>query len=788
MNKLLRLLLAILLVTVLVLGIAACGEEDTPAADNTDQSTTDNTPAACTHTWVDATCTAPKTCSLCQATEGAALGHDMVTDAAVAATCTEDGLTEGSHCSRCDAATTAQTVVPALGHDMVTDAAVAPTCTETGLTEGSHCSRCDAATTAQTVVPALGHSTTAAEDRAATCTEKAYCSVCQSEYGEALGHSTGAEGDRPGDCETQAYCSRCQQYYGELGHSVGAEGDRAADCENKAYCHICQKEYGEALGHSTGAEDDRAADCTNKAYCSVCQKEYGEALGHDMVTDEAVDPTCTEDGLTEGSHCSRCDGATTAQTVVPALGHSTGAEGDRAADCTNKAYCSRCEKEYGNPLGHTLETVAGKAATCTEDGLTDGKACTVCGEVVIAQKPIPAGHKWGAWAIEKEPSETENGKRTRTCPVCSETETIEYALGVWEEYNLTVNTEGVKVLGERNATKASDAGILLDWAGSGLELNVHLDTYYTVRVFVSTTAAEGTCTFAVYVDGELFGDGYYTIACGMEGQYIDIVDAPMGDHVIRIVKVTDYTATSAKIDMIWMDGNFLATPADNDLYIEFVGDSITTGFEDVTKSYAWLVAESFNADYAITALNGYGLANGSAEVGTGSMAGYYDKINPLDDPLNVYRFSREADIVVVNLGAEDYYFDEVMNGEILSGAAFQKAYEALLAKIRYYNADAKILCVYGAANDGYAAEIEAAAAAAGGADEGIWTLKLDLSAEAVEGELVLPTADEQAAYAEAIAVKINEIKDIVLDEPVYGEGESQDWDNTGAFDGEWVTL
>ena len=86
-----------------------------------------------------------------------ALGHDTVTDAAVAPTCTKTGLTEGSHCGRCGEMITEQKVVPALGHDMVTDAAVAPTCTKTGLTEGSHCSRCDDQTTAQEVIPARGH-------------------------------------------------------------------------------------------------------------------------------------------------------------------------------------------------------------------------------------------------------------------------------------------------------------------------------------------------------------------------------------------------------------------------------------------------------------------------------------------------------------------------------------------------------------------------------------------------------------------------------------------------------
>ena len=49
---------------------------------------------------------------------------------------------------------------------------------------------------------------------------------------------------------------------------------------------------------------------------------------------------------------------------------------------------------YTNPCaeGHTEETIPGKAATCTEDGLTDGKKCSVCGEILEEQQVIPAGH------------------------------------------------------------------------------------------------------------------------------------------------------------------------------------------------------------------------------------------------------------------------------------------------------------------------------------------------------------------------------------------------------------
>ena len=42
---------------------------------------------------------------------------------------------------------------------------------------------------------------------------------------------------------------------------------------------------------------------------------------HEVVIDEAVAATCTRDGVTEGSHCSKCGEVLEEQTVIPALGH-----------------------------------------------------------------------------------------------------------------------------------------------------------------------------------------------------------------------------------------------------------------------------------------------------------------------------------------------------------------------------------------------------------------------------------------------------------------------------------
>ena len=83
-------------------------------------------------------------------------------------TCTESGV-ETKTCSVCGDEQTR--LVAALGHTEVTDPAKRPTCTETGLTEGSHCSVCGEVLTAQEEIPALGHTDTNADGKCDNCGE-----------------------------------------------------------------------------------------------------------------------------------------------------------------------------------------------------------------------------------------------------------------------------------------------------------------------------------------------------------------------------------------------------------------------------------------------------------------------------------------------------------------------------------------------------------------------------------------------------------------------------------------
>ncbi len=219
-----------------------------------------------------------------------------------------------------------------LPHTEVIDAAVAPDCTETGLTEGKHCSVCDEVTVAQEIVPAKGHTNSDAVE------EKVVDSTCSKE----------------GSYDSVVYCSVCTE---EVSRTP-------ATIEKKA---------------------------------------------HTEVIDAAVEPTCTEAGKTEGKHCSVCEEVIVAQETVPAAGHTNSDPvEEKVVDSTcskegsydSVIYCSVCTEEVSRTpatiekKAHTEVIDAAVAPTCTETGLTEGKHCSVCEEVIVAQEILPAnGHK-----------------------------------------------------------------------------------------------------------------------------------------------------------------------------------------------------------------------------------------------------------------------------------------------------------------------------------------------------------------------------------------------------------
>lgn len=205
------------------------------------------------------------------------------------------------------------------------------------------------------------------------------------------------------------------------------------------------------ISHDFTSETLIAPTCTDKGLerktCSNCgavEDSEIPTLPHSTIVIPAVAPSCTKTGLTEGASCVNCQQIVTAQQVVPTTEHSwNSGVVTKDATCTRSGEmtytCTACNKnktETINATGHTAVKVNGTAATCTDDGLTEGSVCAVCQTVLTTQKPIASlGHDFGAWETVENPSCEGSGGQKRTCTRCGFIETSQVSANghTWSE-------------------------------------------------------------------------------------------------------------------------------------------------------------------------------------------------------------------------------------------------------------------------------------------------------------------------------------------------------------------
>ncbi|MBE5819184.1 MAG: hypothetical protein E7312_09080, partial [Clostridiales bacterium] len=410
----------------------------------------------CDHEWYAATCTAPKTCSLCGETEGEKLDHTVVFDAAEAPDCTTDGKTEGSHCSVCGEIIVAQDTIAALGHSNTVNITKEPTCDEKG-EKVVTCSVCGESSTEE--IPANGHDY---DDtvKLPTCTEGGstthkckHCGYsCIDSFVDPLGHDLdeGTETKAPTCTEkgtlklscTREGCEHTEE--AEIpakGHSYShsvTEPTCTADGYTTHTCSVCGDTYKDSTVAAKG-HTKVDATCEADGYCSVCNEKLEDALGHDEKIDASVEPTCTETGLTEGKHCERCGATLIAQEIVDAKGHRLSGLKVNSATCTEDGSieldCGDCglhfvsgkDKEADDYLaspvgqfinikaqGHKYESVV-TPATCYARGYTT-HTCSACGDTYVDTYTDQLIHDLsGEWLVTTAPTCESTGTEVLSC-------------------------------------------------------------------------------------------------------------------------------------------------------------------------------------------------------------------------------------------------------------------------------------------------------------------------------------------------------------------------------------
>ncbi len=204
---------------------------------------------------------------------------EIVIDKKVLPTCTETGLTQGSHCGVCGETIAAQRVIDKLPHTVTSSNKIEATCSRPGYVGGTHCVICDEVLSLGTELPKLPHTEIDLEGYPSTCDKNGlsdgkYCTVCETETVKQIVLNT-------------------------LSHVEIVTPGKASTCKEQGY--------------------------TEKRQCSVCgtvtvKSEVIPVGEHTVVIDKAVAPTCKTTGLTQGSHCSVCNTVLVEQDVVSSTG------------------------------------------------------------------------------------------------------------------------------------------------------------------------------------------------------------------------------------------------------------------------------------------------------------------------------------------------------------------------------------------------------------------------------------------------------------------------------------
>ena len=424
--------------------------------------------------------------------------------------------------------------------------------------------------------------------------------------------------------------------------------------------------------------------------------------------------------------CGQDSGATTT---------ASNADATTAADTTTAAVSEPTDGDAGSTDGATTATKEQQTTIADNDTVT-----TVNNTVTTTGAKDPWG---GVTAPNKTTTATATKSTTATTTTTSKTSgkpaattsTADNSTAVIaRKYALKDVLDKINVWGRTGETKNS---LFVDHVAAGIEFTAYIEGDVTLSIG-QTSSGSMTSYYTVWIDG-VRQEGRLkstdrspkpkTIASFSEG----------GVHTIRVLKQNELGVSVSIFKDLAFTGYLMDPPKKSDLYIEFLGDSITSGYgnmmyvagvgdvnaapvsavnSDGTLTYAFLATEKLNARCTIISDSGIGVIYEHGSVAGRRMSNFWKYNSYARQDLGQFKPTEVPDIIVINLGTNDR-----MNGT--PDSAMVTGVKDLISQLRTtYKKDVPIVwatgMMYGAKEDA----VKKALKELGGEDSDLYYLAL----------------------------------------------------------------
>ncbi len=326
----------------------------------------------------------------------------------------------------------------------------------------------------------------------------------------------------------------------------------------------------------------------------------------------------------------------------------------------------------------------------------------------------------------------------------------------------SVNYPIADVMGQiktQGRTALVDDTLMLDWSVSGIEFEAKCSGTVSATFnakSISDASNLGGVYFTIVVDGVEKARDYFRMSQRGEITVKLAEDLPEGKHTFAIYRQTEHDAGEVGISSLSMKGSLLAKPANKEMYIEFIGDSISAGFgnlsnnpnqsnagkplyQDGTKAYTFLTAKALDADFSNVCWSGIGCKYGYGSI---TMQEVYPLQRYKYDKNTKYDFAtREPDVVVLALGTND-------NSNQSNAALRKEGMEEMLTLVREKNPNAKIVWIYNMMTGGVNDQVQDIVREFGGAEKGYYCVKLTMN---TSGGGWHPNLEGQQKFADELA-------------------------------------